>query len=177
MLLAVILVRVTEVGAPGGIPSGTEVTPPLIEANTTVPIEQAAHWTEAHCHDDSPFDPFDVTMFVENVMAPELAFITWQEKPDPIFPGTAEMKTGLLQIMRALLCRLPSSIVSVTNSTTGRLHDCSFPDTHCQIPLKGWRRITLLVCAVQNVSLSDAGAAGGARSIVTPSMRFAYEIV
>jgi hypothetical protein len=116
-------------------------------------------------------------MLEENVINPELAFIISQEKPDPRLAATAEIKTGLLQIMMALLCRIPSNVVLAFSSITGRFQDCNLPPIHGQTALKVCRSIRLLVCPTQNVSLSEAGAAAVATSMVKPSRRFAYEIV
>jgi hypothetical protein len=112
-------------------------------------------------------------MFPENVTPPELAFISSQEKPDPRLMAGAEISMGLLHTRIALLCTIPSSVVLTLNSTTGRFHSGSFPESHGHRAFNVWRNKVLLVCATQNVSLSDAGAAAGARSMVKPSRRFA----
>jgi hypothetical protein len=131
---------------------------------------------DPHWYDDSPFDPVEVRMLAENETGPELAFISSQEKPDPILAVTAEINIGLLQTRMALLCRIPTRVVLTLSSITGRFHDANFPEIHGHSALSVWRSMILFVCATQNVSLSEAGAAEGAKSIVKPSRRFEYVI-
>lgn len=134
-------------------------------------------WTTPHWYGDSPLDPFDVRIFDENAICSELAFITSQEKPDPRLAVEAEIEMGLLQIRIALLCAVALSVALALNSMTGRVQDGNFPTTHGHSALRVCRTMALPVWAVQNVSLSDAAAAGEASSMVNPSRKFAYVIV
>ena len=111
-------------------------------------------------------------MFAANVIAPALAFINSQQNPDPMLAVGADIEMGLLQTRIALLCTAPSSVVSESSSMTGRFQDGSLSEIQGQSAPKDCRSMMLFVCPTQNVSLSDAGVAGEARSMVSPSRKF-----
>ena len=107
------------------------------------------------------------------VTLPPETLTTLQVKPLPMFGKAGVSVIGCEQIRMAPLWMVPSSVVLMLISTTGRRYVCSLPLIQVQTVAKVWASIVLEPWPTQNRSVSDAGAAVLATSIVMPSSRFA----